>query len=171
MQGRRVATGITSDGLATLFNFGHPRAMGISVWFFVRKRSGELGPLARRAVDAFIFNGGRLPADTEGFVRYAEVIVSLENRRAVEVLRVGFYQHRALDDGTLDRSHYDEIMRTVPEAAFGWLQLCEPPPGVVAAEHRFAKRRLEHLSQWKPTKVELRQLRDLVNRRAGRELL
>lgn len=97
--------------------------------------------------------------------------MSLQNRRAVEVLRLGFFQYRALKNGTLDRRHFDEIMRTVPEAALGWLQFSSPPPGVVSAEHRFAKRRLEHLSQWTPTKAELRLLAELVNRKAGRELL
>ena len=46
-----------------------------------------------------------------------------------------------------------------------------PSPGGIPAEHRFAKRRLEHLSQWKPTKTELRLLGELVNRKAGCELL
>jgi hypothetical protein len=145
--------------------------MGISVWFFLRKRPGEFGPLAQRAIDAFISEGGRLPTDPEGFVRYAQVIVSLENRRAVEVVRLGFFQHRALGDGTLDRDHFDRILRTIPEAAFGEFQLTAPPPGVVAAQHRFAKRRLEYLSQWKPTEAELEQLAELVNRRAKREIL
>jgi hypothetical protein len=145
--------------------------MGVSAWFFLRRRPGELCPLALSAVEAFMSKGGRLPTDTEGFVRYAQVVVSLQNRRAVEVLHLGFFQYRALKNGTLDRSHYDEILRTVPEAAFGWLQLSRPPPGVVPAEHRFAKRRLEHLSQWKPTQAELQLLGELVNRKAGRELL
>jgi hypothetical protein len=145
--------------------------MGVSAWYFLLRRPGELCPLAETAVDAFISKGGRLPADEEGFVRCAEVIVSLENRRAVEVLRLGFFQYRALKNGTLDRRHFDEILRTMPEAALGPLQLSRPSPEVVPAEHRFAKRRLEHLSQWKPTKAELRLLGELVNRRAGCELL
>jgi hypothetical protein len=114
---------------------------------------------------------GRLPADEEGFVRYAQVIVNLENRRAVEVLRVGFFQHRALKNSSLDHRYFREVMATVPEAAFGWLQLDESPPGVVAAEHKFAKRRLDHLSTWKPTRDELSKLRDLVNHKAGREIM
>jgi hypothetical protein len=75
-------------------------------------------------------------------VRYAQVVVSLKNRRAEKVLSVGFFQWRALEDGRLDSDHYDEIIRTVPGATFGWLQLEKPPVGVVEAEHRFAKRRL-----------------------------
>lgn len=145
--------------------------MGVSAWFFLRPRLGELRPLSQRAAEAFIPDGGRLPADAEGFVRYAQVIVSLQDRRALEVLRVGFFQYRALPDGTLDREHFQEIMAAVPEAAFGWLQLSKPPPGVVGVEHKFAKRRLDHLSHWKPTRGELESLRELVNRRAGREIM
>jgi hypothetical protein len=145
--------------------------MGASIWTFLRPRLGDLHPVTQRAVDDFLCKAGRLPADEEGFVRYAQVIVNLENRRAVEVLRVGFFQHRALKNSTLDHRHFREVMATVPEAAFGWLQLDESPPGVVAAEHKFAKRRLEHLSTWKPTRDELSKLRDLVNHKAGREIM
>jgi hypothetical protein len=93
--------------------------MGVSAWFFLRPRPGELCPLAQRAAKAFIADGGRLPADAEGFVRYAQVIVTLRDRRAFEVLRVGFFQYRTHPDGTLDREHFREIMAAVPEAAFG----------------------------------------------------
>ena len=110
-------------------------------------------------------------ADEEGLVRHAQVIVNLENRRAVEVLRIGFFQYRALRNGRLDRGHFREIMAALPEAALGWLQLSKPPPGVVSAEHRFAKRRLDQLNTWKPTQDELSKLRSLVNHKAGREIM
>jgi hypothetical protein len=112
-----------------------------------------------------------MPADAEGFVRYAQVIVRFRDRHAVEVLRVGFFQYRALPDGSLDRQHFDEIMAVAPEAAFGWLGGSKARPGVIEAEDKFAKRRLEHLSQWKPTNAELVKLRELVNRKAGRKIM
>ncbi len=145
--------------------------MGVSAWSFLRPRPGELHPLGQRTAEAFISKGGRIPADAEGFVRYAQVIVSFHDRHAVEVLRVGFFQYRALPDGSLDRKHFEEIMAVVPEAAFGWLRGSKAPPGVIEAGDKFAKRRLEHLSQWKPTKAEVVKLRDLVNRKAGREIM
>jgi hypothetical protein len=145
--------------------------VGTSIWTFLRPRPGDLHPVTQRAVDDFLYKAGRLPADAEGIVRYAQVIVSLENRSAVEVLRVGFFQYRALKNGTLDRRHFRQVMATVPEAAFGWLRLDELPPGVVAAEHKFAKRRLERLSTWRPAQDELSKLRDLVNHKAGREIM
>jgi hypothetical protein len=145
--------------------------MGVSVWTFVRPRSGEMRPVAERAVERFIAGEGPLQVDADGFVRYAQVIVNLENRRATEVIRVDFFQYRALKSGKLDRKYFREILQTIPEAAFGWLQLTEPPKGVVVAEHKFANRRLQHLNHWKPSAEDRATLRSLVNRKAGRELL
>jgi len=145
--------------------------MGVRTWFFLRPRQGELRPLAQTKVDAFFFRDGRLPVDDDGLVRYAEVTVRLEDRRAVEVLRVAHFQCRARTDGTLDRQKYMELMATAGEAASGGVVTSTSPPGVVRAEHRFAQRRLDHLSRWKPTKAEVEVLRELVNRRAGHDLL
>jgi len=110
--------------------------MGTSVWSFLRPQTGELCPVARGALEDFLYNAGRLRADGDGFVRCAEVFVNLRNRRAVEVMRVGFFQYRALDDGRLDREHFREIMAAAPEAAFGWLRLSKPPPGRAAHQIR-----------------------------------
>ena len=145
--------------------------MGVSIWTFLRSQPGELRPVSQRAVDDFLSRPRRLPVDADSFVRYAQVIVRLENRRATEMLRVGFFQYRALKDGRLDRRYFGKIMEAVPAAAFGWLQLEKPPPGVVAAEHKFAKRRLEHLNTWKPTQDDLSKLRGLVNQKAGCEIM
>jgi hypothetical protein len=42
---------------------------------------------------------------------------------------------------------------------------------VVGAEHKFAQRRLDHLSRWTPTRAEVVKLRELVNRKAGRAIM
>jgi hypothetical protein len=145
--------------------------MGVSVWCFLRAGSGELRPLAQRALDDFISGVGRLPPDAEGLVRFAEVVVMLDHRHAVEVLRKGFFQHHALRDGSLDQRRFKEYLAVIPEAALGGLRLPKPTPAVIPAEHTFAKRRLENLSHWKPTPADHAALRELVNRKAGRELL
>lgn len=145
--------------------------MGARIWFFLRPRPGELRPLAHSKVEDFFFRDGRLPADEEGFVRYVEVTVLLEDRRAIDLLRVGYFQHRTRPDGALDRKRYMEVMAAAGEAAFGDLPFPKPPPGVVGAEHKFAQRRLDHLNRWKPTRAELVKLRELVNHKARRELL
>lgn len=62
-------------------------------------------------------------------------------------------------------------MAVAPEAALGALRIDEPPPGVVGAEHRFAKRRLEHLGTWKPTEDDLAKLREPVNHKASCDIM
>ncbi len=143
--------------------------MGVTVWYFVRSGPGELHPLPRAQVERF-FDGARIPHD-EGVLRYVQVIVRLENRSPVEIGRIGYFQHRVRRNGTLDREHLQEVMALVGEAAFGGMVSSEPAPGVVEASHRFAKRRLENVSQWKPSPAELAALRALVNRKAARRLL
>jgi hypothetical protein len=145
--------------------------VSVRAWSFLRPQPGELRPLAQTAVDAFFFHGGRLPRDEDGFVRYVEVIVLLENRRVVDVLRISFIQHRALADGTLDRGHIQEVMAAAGEVVLGNVTLSKPAPGIIGAEHRFARRRLEHMGQWKPRPDEQAKLRDLVNHRARRKVL
>lgn len=129
--------------------------MAVTLWSFLRPHPGGLCPVAQRALDEFLSDARRLPADAEGFVRYAQVIVNLENRCAVEVLRVGFFQYRVLRDGRLDREHFHQIMAAVPEAAFGWLQLSKPLAGVVAAVAMLVgafaiMRRITAEARWRP---------------------
>jgi hypothetical protein len=64
-----------------------------------------------------------------------------------------------------------EVMAAAGEAAFGHLAFPKRHPGVVGAEHKFAQRRLDHLSQWTPTRAEVVKLWELVNRKAGREIM
>lgn len=146
--------------------------MGLTMWTFVRTEPGELRSVALRAVEAFMDSTGRLPVADDGFVRYAQVVVRLENRRAIEVVQIGFHRHRALADGTLDREGFDRVLALIAQATSSRL----PPPGegsssLVPAEHRFAQRQLDHVSHWEPTEGDLSRLRALVNQKAGAHLL
>jgi hypothetical protein len=146
--------------------------MGIGVWYFVRSRPGELQSLPRAHVDRFFGGGGQLPHD-DGVACYIEVIVRLQDRQAVEVLRVTASQHGVLDDGTLDRQHLDEVMRLAGEATPGFVLSSVPkqPRRVVDAGHRFAQRRLDHVGKWQLSDAERAALRTLVNRKASRTIL
>jgi hypothetical protein len=143
--------------------------MGVTIWYFVRSGPGELHPLPRAQVERF-FDGAPLSHE-DRVVRYVQVVVRVESRKAVEVGGIGYFQHRVLPDGTLDRAHLGEVMALASEAAFGGVLSSEPSRGVVEASHRFAQRRLESVHQWKPSQAELAALRALVNRKAARRLL
>jgi len=146
-------------------------SMSLSHWYFVRSQQDVLRPLSQAAVVRFFFNGGQLAAEADGFVRYIEVTVRLENRRAVEVQRVNAFQYCVRPDGTLDMDHLFAVTALAAEAAFGQLLRTAPRPGVIAAGHRFAKRRLEHEAGREPTEDEFAALAELVNRRAGRRIM
>lgn len=153
--------------MATSLDLRDLVSMGLRVWYFLRHQPGDLRPIPASLVERFLSGQDRLPVDADGFVRYAQVIVRTEDRRATDVVQVGFYQDRAMKNGKLDRKHHREVMAVIPEVAFGGLQPSEPAPGVIEAGARFAKRRLEHLSNWKPTADEHAKLRALVNEKAG----
>jgi len=140
--------------------------MSTTVWYFLRPGPGELQPLARKAFDAFTSGEVSLPSDEDGYVRYVELVVRLENRQATKLISVRFFRMRTLADGHVDPEHAFEIMAAAGGVMSGAVASVEPLPGVVNAEHRFAERRLRNLSRWEPAKADTSALHELVNRRA-----
>ena len=145
--------------------------MGLALWYFLRRRPGEVQSLSRAAVDAFIFHEGQLPVGDDGLVRIFDLVVRLENRRAIEVVSIGAHQYGALPDGTLDREHLGEVKEAIAEAVFGRVLRDDPVPGVIDAGHHFAQRRLDHLSTWQPSTAEFAVLRELVNKKAHQVIM
>ena len=139
--------------------------MGLGIWYFLRPALGELRPVSRAHLDRFFRGEAMLPSH-EGLARYVEVVVRVEDHKAVEVVRYGGFQYRVDADGTLDAQHLGEVMALASEAALGSVLPTDLVPGVVAAEHRFARRRLEHVSRWRLSDAEVALLRGLVNRKA-----
>jgi hypothetical protein len=145
--------------------------MGISVWYFVRPRPGKFRALSARAADQFFANaGGRIAPDADGLVRYAQVCVDMENRRAVALRRVDFLQTRANEDGSIDRDFEHKVMHEVVPVAMGGLLPSSSPGGVIDAEPQFAKRRLDHMTKWTPTNKDIEALRRVMNHKAGRDI-
>jgi hypothetical protein len=144
--------------------------MSVTGWYFLRRGPGEIQPLSLKAFEAFTSRKAPLPRGADGCVRYVQVLVELENRRAVGLVSVDFFKARAMEDGYADASHFFDVMVAAGGVMEGNLAPRERIPGVVSAEHRFAQRRLDNLSRWEPEEPDLRALRELVNRR-GRAVL
>ena len=126
----------------------------------------SLRPVARANLDRFVRREATLPSH-QGIARYVEVIVEMEDCKAAEVVRFGGFQYRVDADAKLDPQHLGEVMALAGQVVLGGALTTELRPGVVAAEHRFAKRRLEHVSRWRLADAQLALLRALVNRKAG----
>ncbi|HET9753058.1 MAG TPA: hypothetical protein VFP52_08850, partial [Myxococcales bacterium] len=82
---------------------------------------------------------------------------------------VWFSKIRVNAEGKVDPHHRHETTKLAradgPRLANGGA------PSVVAAEHRFALRRLSHLGEWRPEERDLAALRAAVNTKAGKEML
>ncbi len=156
------------DVLASLSELMDALGVGVTVWFFHRVRPGQLRPWPLRRFEAFSRGDQPMAPGPDGFVEYAQVVVELENRRAVDIGRVGFFKHRVTAEGKFDRDHLFDVMATATEVISGPMIGVAAEPGIIEAGHRFAPRRLENLSHWKPSDAERRALRELVNARARR---
>jgi hypothetical protein len=144
--------------------------MAFSVWFFLRPRLGELRPVSRTAVQAFLDGAGPLPADEDGYVHLVEVSVRLEQRRAVEVVRLACLRSRVAADSTIDQAHRRDELALWSTVLFSGQPPQQPVEGMIDAEPRFAQRRLGHAHSWQPTEADLAALRTLVNRKARRPI-
>lgn len=145
--------------------------MSVTAWYFLRQGPGDVRPLSRKAFEAFSLGKVLLHGGEDGFVRYVEVLVQLENRRAVSLASVGFFKVRVLGDGRVDPEHRFEVMAAASGIVSGNIPPRAGTPDIVNAEHRFAARRLDRLSRWEPEEADSCALRKLVNRRAGAVLL
>ena len=103
----------------------------------------------------------RLPQYAGQRIRIAGVIVRLEARRPVEVMRVScFYLH--IDcDGFVDYETYMEQGALAVEAVLGGISLPDDKgSNVIRAGHRFAARRRDHEAVWTPIETTLDAIRE-----------
>ena len=99
--------------------------MGARAWFFLRSRLGELRPLAQSVVDDFFFRAGRLPADAEGIVRYANALVHTAWRnRPGEDVHAGGYHRYPLGQRRMTPAAARELMAFVSERLALGMTVC-----------------------------------------------
>jgi len=94
----------------------------------------------------------RIPEYARQRMRVAEIIIDLQDRKPVDIVR-GYYWYLNFDsNGTAD---YEKFMRhgaVSMEASIGadaWFG--KEAGNVVRASHRFAVRRRDHEARWKPS--------------------
>jgi hypothetical protein len=138
-----------------------------TLWFFQRTAPGELRRITNPSMQRFLTGERPLPHDGDRFVRCIGMSLELHRKRPAQVSRVWFSKIRVREDGRVDPHHRHETVRVA--------RANSPPStagsSVVAAENRFAERRLSHLAEWRPEERDLTALRMVVNGRARREML
>ena len=83
-------------------------------------------------------------------VRWAGIIVELENRKPSKILRTTYGYLRFNRDGGLDVERYLQDAAVVVAAGFPKFFFGEAPPNVIDARQAFAKRQRDHSVWWKP---------------------
>lgn len=83
-------------------------------------------------------------------VRWAEIIVELENRKPSNVLRDAYYYLHFGSDGCLNVDHYMQDAALVVDASFPNFFVEDEPHNVINAQQKFAKRKRDHSVWWKP---------------------
>ena len=139
-----------------------------ALWFFQRPAPGEIQRISNPSMQRFLTGERPLPQDGDGFVRCIGMSLELRNKKPATVSRVWFSKIRVRDDGRVDPHHRHE---TVKLAEAESQHMAQAESSVVVAGHRFAQRRLSHLGEWRPEEKDLTALREVVNTRAGKEML
>ena len=140
-----------------------------ALWFFQRTAPGEIRRMTNPFMQRFLTGECALQQDGDGFVRCIGMSVELQNRKPAQVVRVWFSKIRVREDGRVDPHHRHETAKLAQAKAQQMAAAADS--SVVAAGHRFAERRLSHLAEWRPEEKDLAALRQVVNTRAGKEML
>jgi hypothetical protein len=138
-----------------------------ALWFFQRTAPGEIRRIPNPSMQRFLVGERALSHDGDGFVRCIGMSLELHRGKPAQVARVWFSKIRVRDDGRIDPHHRHETAKRAKAEA----GLAHAESSLVAADHRFAERRLSHLAEWRPEEKDLAALRTVVNTRAGKEML
>lgn len=142
----------------------------MAFWYFIRSAPGELQPVPLRTMEAFFRQRARLPGESDGFVRYAGLAVSVSGRTAMGIERLWFARCRLRSDGRLDEEHLIQVAAARRKLLRGEAR-AERTGALVDASKLFELRGLRNQCDWEPEDSELLALRRLVNHRAGWEML
>lgn len=134
----------------------------LRVWLYRRTAPGEFVAIPIKTWDRWTYGKQALPPSDDGFVWYVTLTVSMLSRKVIEVGAFNFSKARVNSRGLhTEKMRRDDMALALNSA---WpLDRTEASDAVVDAANRFALRRL----RWKPTAADLRALHDIVNRRAG----
>ncbi len=139
-----------------------------TLWFFQRTAPGEIRRVSNPSMQRFLVGERALPQDGDGFVRCIGMSLELAKKKPALVSRVWFSKIRVNEEGRVDPHHRPETAKLARAEA---QQLTHAESSVVVAGHRFAMRRLSHLGEWHPEERDLAALREMVNAKAGKEML
>jgi len=140
--------------------------MGYTQWILVQDSDLAFGFLPERRYAAFHAGNAPLPHVRPGEVRSVEVLLHLEHRRVIDVLRVDHVRFTVLANGVRDPAAMEWEFSLIAQISPG-----SPRVGPGSAARRFAERQMASAFRWTPTASETKAIADASSRRAKRPLL
>jgi transposase len=127
-------------------------SMGLSIRIFL---VNEDDTLRRLAINRFnrLFSRDtdeRLPEYAGKRLRYALIVIELENRKPVGILRTEFSYFAFDSQGRLREDEREKATRLSMDMIKP-IEFEHNNDGVIDARHKFAKKRFEHEYTWQPT--------------------
>jgi hypothetical protein len=83
-------------------------------------------------------------------IRYAEIILELENRKPVSIARIVYGYLQFDSEGKVDKDFLDTEGH-VAINMMPYIPLPDEPENVIHANHRFARKRFKNEFTWKPS--------------------
>ena len=142
----------------------------MTFWYYLRVAPGELQPVPLRTMDAFFRGRAKLPAGGAP-VEYVRVKVAVVSRTALAIEDIACHRAPVLEDGRLDEEKWVKAAGAERVLAARAAVRRDRDQVVIDATDRFEARRQAALARWEPTSADAGALRELVNRRAGWEML
>ena len=146
--------------------------MALTVWLFLQTADGTFQAFPAARYGRFHDGQEPLPTLDGQEVRFAEVVVELDQRRATRVCRVVWPKHRLDATGRWDVQHQQAGVRTALEtlgAPSGQDVLAGKAP--LSMDHLLAEIRYSTEHLWQPTEDDLTRFCTAVNQRARRPLV
>lgn len=140
------------------------------LWLFRLTDDGTFVSVPLARFERFFDGRDEVPAGGDGFLRTADVVVTLQDHKPIAATIYGFFRYRVLANGRIDPAHREDASvasMALVEASF---PLRKEDGNVIGAK-RFADRYMDSQHRWKPTPAQLKQLVDAVNKRAKTKLL
>jgi hypothetical protein len=125
--------------------------MGLGVWILLINDDDSIRRLPLTKFERLMKRGSgeRLPEYAGKRVRYAEVVVDLEQRKPVEILRMECFLMTFDSKGRIDRAERDRESRLAMDGLPPY-DVAQENGNVVDARHVFAKRRYDNRYRWTP---------------------
>jgi hypothetical protein len=124
----------------------------VSVRFFIITDDSEIFRLSLNKFERLLecTSDEKMKRFAEKRVRAAEIMVRLENRKPIEVIRAIYHYFHFNEKGILDKDRLRNDGNIVSTAGISPMFMQEKQDNIINAQQEFAKRKRDHAVWWKP---------------------